>query len=294
MSQNNWNFRGLVSLMAGVGLLIIAVTGVVVYIVPHGRIAYWTDWRFLGLTKTTWGDMHVLGGLLLLVAVGFHVYLNWKPLMSYLVARTTGSLNLKKEIAVSLIVGCWVVLSAMFHLPPLSYVLDLSEYVKSSWIVSNKYEPPFGHAERLGFSTFCRKLNMPMGKARSELENKGITVTDTKDTVAEIARRNGMSPMELYSFIEHLEPTISAPPAGVGLTPEAIREKFAGTGIGRKTLSEVARLTKMDPATIQTRLAAAKIEVKENEALKSAAQRHKMPVLELLKVILIENYRPEK
>ncbi len=292
MSRNNWNFRGLVSLMAAVGFLIITVTGLVVYIMPHGRIAYRTDWRFLGLSKTTCGDMHILGGLLLLVAIGFHIYFNWKSLMSYLVTRTTRSLNLKKEIAVSLIVGSWVVMNAMFHIPPLSYILDLNEYVKSSWIVSNKYEPPFGHAERLSFNTFCSKRNMPLEKARSKLKDKGITVTDTNDNVAEIAKRNGISPMELYSFIEHLEPTISAPSAGAAVTPEAIHEQSAGSGIGRKTLSEVARLTKMDPAAIQARLAGAKIELKENEALRSAAQRNKLSVPELLKVILIEDYRP--
>jgi hypothetical protein len=83
MKSHAWNGRGLTSLMTAAGFLIMTVSGIVAFIVPHGRIAYWTDWRFFGLTKNNWGDIHVIGCALFLIAGGFHIYFNWRPLTSY-------------------------------------------------------------------------------------------------------------------------------------------------------------------------------------------------------------------
>jgi hypothetical protein len=292
LNKSKWNTRGLASLVTAVSFLIMTFTGTVAYIMPHGRIAYWTDWRLLGLSKTCWENIHILGGLLFLVAICFHVYFNWTSLTSYLVDKTRQALNLKKEMALSLVVAFWVVMSAVLHLPPLSYVLDLNDYVKASWIVNKDYEPPFGHAERLSFKTFCRKLNIPLDKAKADLEANRIRITDNGESLAEIAKHNGITPMKLYSFIEHLEPAITPPADVTSLTPEAVEERFAGTGIGRKNVTEIAGLLNMDPTEIKARLRALKIEVKEGEALRKAAERNKLPPLELLKAALIKGYNP--
>ena len=168
--------RGLTSLMTVTGFVIMSISGVIAYIVPHGRIAYWTDWHFLGLTKTNWNDIHILSGLLFLIAGGFHIYLNWKPLTNYFVSRTKDGLHLKKEIIVCLVVGIWFVISSILRLPPLSYVLDLNEYVKASWVVSKEYEPPFGHAELLSLKALCSKLRIPVAEAHNELKKHGVKI----------------------------------------------------------------------------------------------------------------------
>jgi len=43
-----------------------AVTSLILFIVPQGRVAYWADWRLLGLSKTDWGNIHINLGLLFL------------------------------------------------------------------------------------------------------------------------------------------------------------------------------------------------------------------------------------
>lgn len=294
LDKSKWNTRGLASLITAVGFVIVTFTGIIAYIMPHGRIAYWTNWSFLGLSKTNWENIHILGGLFFLVAIGFHVYFNWKSLTNYLVDKTRQALNLKREMALSIVAGCWIVLSAIFCLPPLSYVLDLNDYVKASWVINKDYEPPFGHAELLGLDAFCRKLNIPVEKARSELEANRIKLTDNSESLARIAENNGITPMKLYSLIEHLEPAISPPADATSLTPEAIEERFAGSGIGRKTVREIAGLMHMDAAEIKARLAVSNIEVKEGEALRKAAKRNNLSPMELLKAILIEDYRPKR
>ncbi|MFH0959384.1 MAG: DUF4405 domain-containing protein, partial [Pseudomonadota bacterium] len=57
MNTGKWNKRILVSMMTAAGFILMTASGIVAYVVPHGRIAYWTDWSFLGLSKTNWADI---------------------------------------------------------------------------------------------------------------------------------------------------------------------------------------------------------------------------------------------
>ena len=51
MALKKFNFRALTSLTLLWMFLALLVSGVVLYIAPPGRIAHWTDWALLGLTK---------------------------------------------------------------------------------------------------------------------------------------------------------------------------------------------------------------------------------------------------
>lgn len=293
-NEKEWNRRGLTSLMTVTGFAIMSFSGLIAYIVPHGRIAYWTDWRFLGLTKTNWDDIHILSSLLFLIAGGFHIYFNWKPLKNYFISRARGGLNLRKEMVACLLVGIWVITSSILRLPPLSYVLDLNEYVKASWIVSKEYEPPFGHAELLSLSALCSKVRIPLKEALHELQTRGVRVASAKQSVAEIAGSNDSSPMKVYSFISHLEPKLAPPAAATAMTPELVEEKFAGTGIGRKTIDELVNQMDLDFAKIQHRLAKMSIPLERQKTLKETASRSGVTPIELLKSILVEGYEPKR
>jgi hypothetical protein len=51
MEKRGFHGRGFFSLLSFGGFIVLALTGIVLFIMPHGRVAYWTDWRFLGLTE---------------------------------------------------------------------------------------------------------------------------------------------------------------------------------------------------------------------------------------------------
>lgn len=293
MNMKAWNGRSLASLMTAAGFLIMTVSGLVAFVVPHGRIAYWTEWRFLGLTKNNWGDIHVIGCVLFLVAGGFHIYFNWRPLTGYFLDKVQGGLKLTKELAITLVVMLCFVVGAIYRVPPLSYVSDLGDRAKESW-VSREYEPPFGRAELLDLRSFCKKQEIPLDKALAEFQARGIAVGDPKDSLAQIAKRNVKSPVDLYMVVKSLEGN-AVPQAGApALTPEAVEEKYAGSGIGRKTMAEVTASMRLDKAKISRRLTGLKIDVKENEPLKQAAERNKLAPIELLKAILVDDYDPRK
>jgi len=75
----------LTALLSFIGLVLTSLT---LYIVPHGRIAYWTDWRLWGLDKTQWGNIHINIGILFLLTGFLHIYYNWKILLSYFKTKT--------------------------------------------------------------------------------------------------------------------------------------------------------------------------------------------------------------
>ena len=293
MKGNRFNGRGFTSLLTAAGFLLMAVSGIVAYVVPQGRIAYWTDWSFLGLTKTNWGDIHVMASLLFLVASGFHVYFNWKPLTAYIVGRTEKELGQKKELAITVALLAFFVVSAIYRIPPLSYFVDMSETLKGSW-VSREYEPPFGRAELLGLNSFCRKMDIPLEQAVTELAAKGISVPDVSESLRDMGKRVKLSPLKVYMVIKHLEGKLVPAIAVTSMTPQMVEEKYAGSGIGRKTFTEIASSMNLDVATVRTHLAAMNFEVKVDEPLKQAAERNGLQPIELLKAVLIEGYKPQK
>ncbi len=82
------SMRRVTSLTIFFAFVTMVVTGIVLYIVPQGRVAYWADWRLLGLSKTQWGEIHVAMGLLMLLAGVLHIVYNWKPITTYLKDRS--------------------------------------------------------------------------------------------------------------------------------------------------------------------------------------------------------------
>ncbi|MCK5800838.1 MAG: DUF4405 domain-containing protein [Deltaproteobacteria bacterium] len=291
--MKTWNTRGLTSLLTLVGFLLMAVTGLVLYVVPQGRIAYWVDWHIFGLSKQQWGDIHILSSLLFVVVGIIHVYLNWRPLWGYLKDKSRGGVRLKKELAISLIALVALTVSGIFRLPPLAYLLDLNDVIKAAWVTQKDYEPPFGHAELLSLGGFCQKTDIPLPAALAELRRRNLKKVDATISVKDIAQANHLSPLDLYRMIKHLERP-SKPPQGLRLTPKSVEQHFAGKGIGNKTLATLAQRAGQSIAAIEARLAKQNIKSDRTTPLKTLAQDQKIPALELLKAALVEGYTPKR
>lgn len=282
--------RAFVSLLTALSFLAMTITGIILYIVPQGRIAYWIDWKLLGLTKTDWTNLHIVSCFLFLIAGSFHIYYNWKVLMNYLLSKTAAALSSKRELAISILILCIVLLGGMFQIPPLKYLIDLNDYIKKAWVKSKEYEPPFGHAEEVSLRVFAKKMNIDLNLALQELKNQGIIVEKDTDSLQTIARRNKTNPMNIYAIIKKFEQREIE--TGIVYTPELIEEKFAGTGIGRKTLLQICEENNIDLNLAKKKLSEKGISVKEDETLKEMASRHNTVPIEILKIILVEDYNP--
>ena len=82
------NMRKITSMTMFVSFILLVLTSIILYIVPHGRVAYWADWHLWGLTKREWGSLHINLGFLFLFAGLLHMYYNWAPIKAYMKDRS--------------------------------------------------------------------------------------------------------------------------------------------------------------------------------------------------------------
>jgi hypothetical protein len=287
MSNKNWHGRPFTSLCSLMSFILLMPTAIILYIVPHGRVAYWSNWTLLGLEKDQWGNIHIFAGFLFLVAGGFHLYYNWKPLIRYLSDKIETGLRYKRELMISSLIFLWVLTSGIWSLPPLAYVADLGEAIKSSWVTSAELEPPFGHAELVSLKTFCKKQGIPLDRAMAELRESGFKVDNPGNTLGDIADSKGTSGMGVYAVIKKLEPTPKAMKAGSVWTPEMIEATFAGTGVGRKSVGQIIRNHGLDHKAVHRRLKAGGIEAMDGDKIKDLADTHDSTPIKILTIILI-------
>ncbi len=288
MSKRNWHGRPFTSLCSLVSFILLLLTAIILYIVPHGRVAYWSKWTLLGLEKDQWGNIHIFSGLLFLVAGGFHLYYNWKPLIRYLSDKVETGLRYKRELMISSLILLWIIASGIWSLPPLAYVADMGETIKSSWVTSPEFEPPFGHAELVSLKTLCKKQGIPLDQAMVELRAAGFKVDNPDETLGDIADRRDTSGMGVYEAIKKLEPKPKTMKPGAAWKPEMIEETFAGTGVGRKSIGQLIRDHRLNHETVYQRLKAGGIEAMDDDKIKDVADKHDSTPIKILTIILID------
>jgi len=233
------NFRKIVSLTALISFTLEILTSVVLYIMPQGRVAYWSDWQLWGLSKTQWTDQHINLGVLFLAAIIIHAWYNWPAITSYLKNRVrnltvfTGTFNIALFLSIIFCLGTY------FELPPFSTIIGISNSFKNR--AAKVYgEPPYGHAELSTLKSFSKKTELDLKTSLASLRTAGITVRDAEQTLAEIARINQTTPKEIYEIIK--PPESEGPVNGLPASPPS--------GIGRMSLSEISREYGLDPESV--------------------------------------------
>ena len=288
MSNRNWHGRPFTSLCTLASFILLLLTAIVLYIVPHGRVAYWTKWTLFGLEKDQWGNIHIFAGFLFLVAGGFHLYYNWKPLIKYLNGKIATGRRYKRELLLSSLILLWIITSGIWSLPPLAYVADIGEAIKSSWVTSPELEPPFGHAELVSLKTLCKKQAIPLDQAMADLRAAGFTVNSPDEIIRDIAEHRGTSGMGVYAVIKKLEPKPKTMKPGAAWTPAMIEEAFAGTGVGRKSIGQIIRDQELDHKTVYQRLKKDGIEAGDDDKIKEVADKHDSTPIKIVTIILVD------
>ena len=195
------HLRGFISLLTALSFLVMTVSGIILFIVPQGKIAAWLDWRMLGLTKTQWGDMHITTSLLFAVAGLWHTWLNWRALFSYFQDKISKTVTLKRELIIASGLTLFFTLGAVYKTPPLNYILDFNDDIKNYWIKTPEDEPPIAHAELLPLATFLHKEDIDLDQALASLKKQGIIVINPEQKLGEIARRNQTSPAAIFKLL---------------------------------------------------------------------------------------------
>ena len=258
------NIRKITSMTMLLSLVVLILNSVILYVVPEGRVAYWADWKFFGLTKGDWSAQHTTVGFLFLFAGLLHIYFNWKPILAYMKNKArqvkvfTGSFN------VALVLTAIFVIGTYYNIPPMSTILEISESAKDN--ASDTYgEPPYGHAESSSLKMFTKRENLDLEKSIKLLQEAGIAINGPQDTLKDLANTSERSPQQIYEIIKPAvmaaESSQNTETAGFPDAPES--------GWGKKKLSEACdeyglNLTRIiDGLTAKGLVAKAEMNIKE-------------------------------
>lgn len=227
--------KKIVSLTLAFSFLIMSITGIMLYIVPKGKIAYWSNWKMLGLTKTQYGDIHITSMILFIVIAIWHIYYNWKPLISYLKNSTKQITIFKKEFLIALAVNILFVVGTLMGMQPFKVVLDINENIKEYW--EEQYgSPPYGHAEESSLKSFSQRIGIDIENAMELLNKQGVVLNSQKQTLKQIAEENEISAQVIYDIIRQKK--------SIDTSKESNSKEI--TSIGRRTLNELANMKKID------------------------------------------------
>jgi len=262
--------RKIVSLTLAWMFLISSISGVMLFISPPGRVAYWTDWSFLGFTKTQWDHLHTVTTLLMIIAVILHLYYNWKPFTSYMKNSITKAFSATKELILSIVFTTVIALGAIFELVPFNFIINTGDYISEDWEVTYG-SPPYNHAELDTLKTFCKKLNINYEVAKSTLEKSNLTLKESH-SLLRIATDNKISPQKIFEIITFKTSKQSLMP----------RE---GSGMGKKTLSQVCEIRGLNLKKVLIKLRKNGIEANGTDKFKIIAQKYKITPMKLLEII---------
>ncbi|MFA4641254.1 DUF4405 domain-containing protein [Pyrococcus kukulkanii] len=76
--------RGIIDLLLTITFIIIAISGVALYLAPSGRIAESIGWTFLGLSKDSWETIHTYLGFVMIGLVGLHPLIGFNSMITML------------------------------------------------------------------------------------------------------------------------------------------------------------------------------------------------------------------
>lgn len=292
MLKNKQSTRSLIAFIVTWAFAILTVTGLVLYVVPQGRVAYWTHWSLFGLGKEQWGDVHMMFGGIFIVAGIIHLYFNWKPFKKFLADRVKGQLQLKQEFVIAMVFSAVIVVMSILYVPPVSWVFDLNQVLKDSWVTSPELEPPFGHAEEVSLAGISRRMGLDLEQGMAALKREGFSFNGPQDSLEKIALANHVTPMDVYAVIRQYEKQPELVPV-TGMTIEDVEARYAGTGLGQKTLAEVCKSVEIGIASCMEQLSAKGFNAATDEKLKQVSERYAINPIDILKMLLVIDYKPE-
>ncbi len=242
------------------------LTSIILYIVPHGRVAYWADWHLWGMTKTQWGNLHVTLGLLFLLAGFLHLFYNWKVITAYMKNKSRELKVFTPSFNVALVLCLAVGFTTYFEVPPVYSVISFGESIKDAG--AEKYgEPPYGHAELSSLKGFCSKMDIDLDKAQEALAKAAIVYENEQQSIIDIASANEMTPKALYELIRPAAPEQTGP---IAFPSEPY------PGFGRELLGDICTKFSLDTEAVLQGLAKQNIQADATKSIKDIAAAQDM------------------
>jgi len=269
-TSGTFSGRGFTSVTIALCFTALAITGAVLFITPPGRVAHWTGWRLFGLTKDGWSAVHIWFALSFLIASGFHIWLNWRPLLSYFKSRVTRHLALRREWALALVLCTAVFAGTLVEIPPFSSLMSLNDGLKNSWEKSSE-RAPIPQAELLSLHELASQVGVGLETMMANLKAGAIVVESPESVVGDLAHAHHLTPIQLYNIAIGESGQRKGRPAGIG---RGMRGGGGmGSGMGRKTLKQFCAEEGLDITTSLEKLRTAGMEADGEVTLRECAEK---------------------
>ncbi len=198
--KRNFRIRPFISFSILLSFLLLAFSGLMMYLRPEGSIASWTGWNILGIDKKGWEGIHTVFCVLFLVIAAIHLVLNWKPLLHYLSGRIAVKRGFRFEPAAAAALVLLVFIIAVLQLPPASNLMEWRSNIKDGTIVV-KVQPPVPDFEKRTLKEISDFLGVSVDYILRILNVKGIKAAASDDSLEKIANQNNLSPQNLFGLI---------------------------------------------------------------------------------------------
>jgi uncharacterized membrane protein YgcG len=308
LSGSKFQFRAFISLVVTISFVAMAFSGVMMFLSPPGRIANWSGWKLIGLTKEQWISVHLSFSAVFLVSSLIHIWLNGRALLSYFCSRMKKVFLLRVELFIAAILCGILLWGTLAQIAPFNQVITLREKAKRIWDNSSQ-QAPIPHAELLTLAQVAEAAERDVATLRANLDSRQIQADWDTDLFGEVAQRNGMTPIELYNIAmgragqgrgfgggqgrqsagssEDNAGTGGGGPGGGGLGgPRGSGSGFGG-GYGRMTLQDICLSENIDLQTALDRLTKAGIQAQPEQTLRQIANtsgKRPSEVFDLIKV----------
>ncbi len=238
LSTERFKVRSFVSMLTAFAFVLMAISGIVIFFTPSGRIARDTSWAFFGLGMSQWIAVHLWMSLVFLITSGIHIYYNYKPILSYFHKKTAKAVEIRIEWIAALLLCLFISLGAAKNIAPFSPLMTLRGQYKPCGqaggcgqggyaIAANAaaagavcpdcgqtHAPAAvqpaqtqGHASVRGggfgqitLSQFCIDSGISVNAALGTLSNQGVSA-QANMTMRDIAAANGLHPSAIRGLL---------------------------------------------------------------------------------------------
>lgn len=198
--NNVFKWRRFISLVLFFSFVLLAFSGLALYLRPEGSIASWIGWSMLGINKKGWEGVHTLFCITFLLVAALHLALNWKPLLRYLSSGIYRNQGSRKELVAAAGLVITVLALAILRIPPASKIMEWRSTIKEGTVVI-KIQPPESNFEKRSPKEISAFLGVSTDQISRILKAERMVVTSLDESLENIARQNRMSPQNLYQLI---------------------------------------------------------------------------------------------
>jgi hypothetical protein len=275
-----FSLRKFISICITFSFLLMSYTGIMLFIVPQGKYAYWMHWEFWGLSKTQYGNLHVTFMVLFLSTAIIHIYLNWKPLLTYLKNKQRDFSLLTKEFLLAFFLTLVFIFGTIYEIPPFKNFLNFEEGIKQSWVQEN-YEPPYGHAELSSLQSLTKRTFIDLDKAIQTLKDKGFVGVEPKIQLEKLALLNKTTPAAIYALINTESNELSENKQ----EKDKVKKPQMGSGLGQMSIEQVTKRYSLNLEQALRNLEAKGINANKDDNLKAISQKLGITPFELFDIL---------